>query len=101
MGSLVKWWTMNKIDNDSHIGKSQPFQVAHFIKHLMWGPSSPCNAQIKWDFVSLIWISKVFYAKGLRDVWDSKIGQDFHPKGAWKRDHLTCEYHELEMIHAK
>jgi hypothetical protein len=37
VGSLVKWWTMNKINTDAHIGKICFFQVAHSIKHSNMG----------------------------------------------------------------
>jgi hypothetical protein len=49
VGSLVEWWTMNKIDAIAHIGKSHFFQVAHSIKHSNMGceVSSQCNDQIK------------------------------------------------------
>jgi hypothetical protein len=69
VGLLVKWWITNKINVDSHIGKSHFFQVVHFIKH-------PPNvmAKLKKDdnFVGLIWVNKLFYAKGFKDVWDSQ-----------------------------
>jgi hypothetical protein len=43
------------------------------------------------NFASLIWVSKVFYARALKMFGIAKIGQDLHPKGAWRGDHLTCE----------
>jgi hypothetical protein len=71
MGSLVKWWTMNKIDGDSHIGKSS-------------------NAQIKkgWDFPGFLDLAKSLMQRALEMFGIAKIGQDFHPKGAWKGDHF-------------
>ncbi len=49
MASLLKWWTMNKINTNAHIGKSHYFQVVHSILHSNMGceVSSPCNDQIK------------------------------------------------------
>jgi hypothetical protein len=41
MGSLVKWWITNKTDTNVHISKSCFFEVAHSIRHLVWGLSFP------------------------------------------------------------
>jgi len=62
---------------DAHIGKSGFFQVAHSIRHsnMGCGVHLPCvMTKLKRDenLVGLIWISKVSYAKGFKDIWDSQ-----------------------------
>ncbi len=97
VGSLVKWWTTNKTDINSHFGNNHFFQIVHSIKHSMCGSSFPCNAKLKKDddFTGLIWISKVCYARALKMFGRAKIGQDLHPKGKWKGD---CLIYELAWI---
>jgi hypothetical protein len=73
VGLLVKWWTMNQIGINVHIGKNCFFQVAHFIKHSKMGCAvHPPHVMIKLksdeNIVYLIWASKVCYAMGLGDV---------------------------------
>ncbi len=68
---------MNKTDIDAHIGKSHFFQVAHSIKHPNMGcVRYPPHVMTKWkkdeNLVGLIWASKIFYAKGFRDVSNSQ-----------------------------
>ncbi len=42
--------------------------------------------------VSLIWVSKVSYAKGFIDVWDCQNWTRTSSRKGWKKgDHLTCE----------
>ncbi len=43
------------------------------------------------NFARLIWAIKVYYARALEMFGITKIGEDLHPKGTWKRDHLICE----------
>jgi hypothetical protein len=37
VGSLGKWWTINKININAHIDKSWVFQIAHSIRHSNMG----------------------------------------------------------------
>jgi hypothetical protein len=104
MGSLLKWWTTNKIDTDAYIGKSRYFQVAHSIMHsnMGCGVSSPCNDHIKLDenLVNLIWANKVSYAKGFRDVWDNQNWTRSSSKKEHKKEIIwLVNHHELQVIH--
>jgi hypothetical protein len=64
---------MNKINTNAHIGKSYFFQVAHSIKHSNMGcgvhlPHVMTKLKRDENLAGLICVSKVSYAKGLRDV---------------------------------
>jgi len=105
VGLLMKWWTMNKTNIDVHIGKSYFFQVAHFIKHsnMRCGVHFPhVMTKLKRDenLANLIWINKVFYAMGLKDVWDSQNWTRFSSKKKCERIIWFVNYHELKMIHS-
>ncbi len=82
VGSLVKWWTTNKTNIKCQINKTRFFQVAHSIKHLVWVHPPHVMPKLKRDanFVNLIWVSKVFYAKGFTNVWDSQNWTKFSSK---------------------
>jgi hypothetical protein len=52
------------------------------------------------NLVGLIWISKVSYAKGFKDVWDSQnYTRSSSKKGCEKKIISIVHYYELEMIH--
>jgi hypothetical protein len=69
-----------------------------------WGVGYPPHVMtwLKRDenFAGLIWASKVSYAKGLKDVWDSQNWT----RSSSKKEHEKkiiwfVSHHELEMIH--
>jgi hypothetical protein len=77
VGSLVKWCIMNKTNIDAHIVKSRLFQVIHSIGHSNMGrgvhpPHVMTKLKRDENLADIIWISKVSYAKGLKDVWNNQ-----------------------------
>jgi hypothetical protein len=74
MGSLVKWWTTNKTDTNAHIGKNCFSKLLTLLG--IWCVVHPPHVMTKLkkkiNLVILIWINKVSYAKGLKDVWNNK-----------------------------
>jgi hypothetical protein len=71
----------------------------------MWGPSLPhAMTKLKRDenLVILIRPSKVSYAKGLKDAWDSQNWtRSSSKKECEKEITLLVNYDELEMIHGQ
>jgi len=68
---------MNKINTNAYIGKSRFFQCADSIRHSSMGcvgypPHVMTKLKKDENLASLIWANKVFYAKGLKDVWHSQ-----------------------------
>jgi len=62
---------------NAHIDKNCFFQVAHSIKHSNMGcgvhpPHVMTKLKKNENLVGLIWVSKVSYAMGFKDVWDSQ-----------------------------
>ncbi len=97
---------MNKIDIDVHIGKSCFFQITHCIRHFNMGVWYPLHVMTKLkrdeNLVGLIWASKVSYAKGLIDVWDSQNWTRFSSKKERDKEIIwLVNHHELKMIHGQ
>ncbi len=73
----------------------------------IWGVGSmPPNVVTKLkkdiDFVNLIWINKVFYTKGFKDVWDIQNWMKSSSKKEWEKEiTLVVHYHEMEMVHGQ
>jgi hypothetical protein len=68
MGSLLKWWTTNKIDTNVHIDKSHFFQKHSNMGCGVHPPHVMTKLKRDENLVCLISASKVSYAKGLKDV---------------------------------
>jgi hypothetical protein len=63
---------MSKTNTDAYIGNSHFFQVVHSIRHFNIGYGVMTKLNRDENLVGLIWVSKVSYANGLKDVWDSQ-----------------------------
>jgi hypothetical protein len=69
-----------------------------------WGVRYPPHVMTKLKrdekLVSLIWVSKVSYAKGFIDVWDCQNWTRTSSKKGRKKEIIwLVNHHELEMIH--
>ncbi len=75
--------------------KVAPFKLFIIFSIPTCGVGCPPHVMTKFkrdeNLAGLIWASKVSYAKGLNDVWDSQNWTRSSSKNDWKGDHLTCK----------